>query len=141
MSFVKDNNIAGKCIVSGFSGPEEGFTWTDGHRAELMIPVAVSEDDLDLVFHAGGFNRDRGFNGDQKSIFNIDGDKLETITVGKEGEYRIRIPAKYTEDGAINIVIDLPDAESPFNAGISEDKRVLGVRFIDMKLVAHDEEG
>ncbi len=134
ISFKETNNTAKEYIVEGFSDAEQEFTWTEGERAELEIPVVQSKEDLDLVFHAGGFN------GRQRAIFYIDGVKLREMTVGDEGEYKIKIPAKYTDDEIMNISIYLPDAKSPYNIGLSDDKRILGLRFVDMKLVAHGEE-
>ena len=54
LSFMSANPTANRYMISGFSGNEEGFTWTDGDEAEMAFRFESSPNDLLVSINIGG---------------------------------------------------------------------------------------
>lgn len=118
---------AGPYQIRGWSGPEEGFTWTDGLKASLLLPVESPDSDLVLKaklfpFVAKDLIR-------QRVVISVNGQKLDEWEIKTGGEYEVKIPKKYVTGSSLMLSFELPDACSPAQLGVSEDRRRLGIAF------------
>lgn len=108
----------------GWSGPEKGFTWTDGKSASLVIPVNRPQSDLILKAVLTPFISSKVDK--QKVNVYINGEKLGKWDIASAGEYEITIPESYITS-SLKIDFELPDASSPSESNISNDTRILGI--------------
>ena len=113
--------------VYGWSGPEEGFTWTEGLNASLLIPVETPDTDLVLKAKVSPFISNNLTN--QRVIISVSDGKLGEWNVTTNGGYEIKIPKKYITGSSLLLRFELPDACSPAQLGVSEDRRRLGIAF------------
>jgi hypothetical protein len=111
----------------GWSNPEDKFTWTDGKRAELTLPVGDVRADLTMKVFTGGLIN-QGKLDRQRVNIHINGNKIGQWLVKEKREYAIKIPKNSIVNNNLNIVFDLPDASVPKNIGLNEnDNRTLGL--------------
>jgi hypothetical protein len=110
--------------LSGWSGDEQGYTWTEGHRAVLGFQTSTVERSLRLSLDAVGFDSPLP----QIARIFVNGRPLGILTFeGTRRMYEVTIPANYQrKDGKLAIAFDLPNAVSPLKLGRSRDSRVLG---------------
>jgi len=128
IEFGKDGNYF-KYQGTGWSCPEDGFTWTDGKRATLIIPIERTTSNLELkatfkpLIAPGKLEKQR------VRILTGDGWNLgEWVAAGdKLQERALLIHHSRVTGDTTEIVLDLPDAASPSNLGIGEDLRALGI--------------
>jgi len=109
----------------GWSGPEGGFTWTDGKNATLVIPV--NQPQTDLTLSASLFPFIAGEAIKQKVYINVNGKRLGEWDVAADGEYKIKIPKEYIKNSLSEVSFEMPGAVSPQELNISNDARSLGV--------------
>lgn len=116
--------------VCGWSNPEEGFTWTEDFISSLLIPVETP--DADLVLKARLFPFvSKDLISQRVAIF-VNGQKLDEWDIKTGGEYEIKIPKKYVTGSTLMLSFEIPDARSPAQLGVSEDRRRLGIAFQSM---------
>lgn len=113
--------------VHGWSEPEEGFTWTEGFNASLLIPIRSPDADLVLKAKLLPFVSNNLIN--QRVDIFINRQKLGRWDAKTGGEYEIKIPKKYITSSSLLLRFELPDACSPAQLGVSEDRRRLGIAF------------
>lgn len=123
-------------LISGWSGPEPDFRWTDGEQAVLgfrLKDVHALEMSMKLapfvVNHTHEWQRLR---------IEFNGKFVAEIKMWKQpmGELKITIPSSIVR--LHNIVkFKLPDAESPKKLHVSDDPRTLGiaVKWIDINTI------
>lgn len=124
IAFGKDGN-AEQYQGTGWAGPENGFTWTDGKNASLVIPVNKTGSGFRLKakispFIAGSLQK-------QKVKIYVSGKSLGEWDVVSGGEYNLIIPENYLKDDWLELYFELPDAVSPEQLKISNDPRKLGI--------------
>lgn len=114
--------------VAGWSGPEDGFTWTDGHNAVLAVRPETIDSDLTLKIIAspylGGGTLDQ-----QRVTVYVNEHQIGEWLFNRPGiqEKTITIPHDMLEGEIQYIAFGLPDAVSPKDLGQSEDKRDLAL--------------
>jgi len=114
--------------VTGWSGPGNGFTWTDGHNAVLAIQPENAGSDLIFKITAspyfGGGALDR-----QRVTVYVNEHCIGEWVVDQPGiqEKTIVIPYNALEGKIQYIAFELPDAASPKDLGLSEDERELAL--------------
>ncbi|NPV70653.1 MAG: sulfatase-like hydrolase/transferase [Firmicutes bacterium] len=118
----------------GWSLPEEGFTWTDGESASLLIPIDPSQSDVVLKATLSPFIK--GDIDKQRVEIYVGEDRLGEWVVAKPGEYEIVIPEALVRDSQLAIHFELPDSISPAVLGISSDGRDLGIAFQSLTITA-----
>ncbi len=123
ISFYGEDSSCIDYIGHGFSAIEQSLTWTDGNEAILNIPVEKSDNNLELIMQVGAFN------GEQIVEVYVDEEPLNNFIINQEGEYSLLIPSSYTHDGILDIKMLIPNANSPYNLGLGEDQRMLGLYF------------
>lgn len=110
----------------GWSAPENNLTWTDGKSASLVIPVSQPQSDLILnttvlfPFVVGDLVN-------QKVNVYTSGNKLGEWDISSGGNYMIKIPKNYITNNLLEIMFELPNAVSPMELNVSNDKRTLGI--------------
>lgn len=109
--------------ISGWSGPENDFTWTEGHRSVLGIQTPNTNTDLNLTITASQLT--------SKQLVNVtvNGHHVGEWVFDKPDvqEKSIEIPQGILDEGMQYIAFDLPDAKSPQSLGLSDDVRVLAL--------------
>lgn len=112
----------------GWSGPEDGFTWTDGFSATLALPVSESEFDIELTVYSSPFLREDKHNLQRVFVF-ANGQKVDEWIFTERGsqEKKAYIPNDLLDGQMLYITFELPDAASPAELGISEDPRKLSM--------------
>jgi hypothetical protein len=117
---------AEQCLTQGWSGPENGFRWTDGHTAVFTCTLPKPKNDLLLnVTFAPFLGAD--IKSQRLSIF-MNGYKLQDVRLTNGWQnITMVIPHNYFEEEIQRITFDLPDAISPNDLGISTDGRKLGI--------------
>ncbi|MCP1714725.1 hypothetical protein J2T58_000565 [Methanocalculus alkaliphilus] len=131
------NGTAQQYQLTGWSGPEEGFTWTSGYQAGLALQMEDTDTDLTLTILAspyfGGGALDQ-----QHVIIQVNGQKIGEWVYDTPGlqEKSILIPQWALSDDEIQyITFELPDAMSPRELGQSEDGRDLALAVRSMVIV------
>ena len=114
--------------MAGWSGPEDGFTWTDSHNAVLAVQPENIDSDLALKITAspylGGGTLDQ-----QRVTVYVNEHQIGEWLFNRPGiqEKTITIPHDMLEGEIQYIAVGLPDAVSPKDLGQSEDKRDLAL--------------
>jgi len=117
----------------GWSGPEEGFTWTDGNSSELLMKIDKPKSDIIMTAALEPLTVP-GKIGKQRVAININGKKAGEWSVNASGEYKLNIPQDYLKGSGLNITFELPDAASPLELGVSKDSRKLGLAIKSINL-------
>ena|GEM_PF-464408 len=133
ITFGKNGNSA-IYQMEGWSWPEEGFTWTDGKFASLIIPVKPPKSDVVLKAKLSPFVHSGKLNS-QKIIIFVNEEYLGDWEVSASGEYQITIPRKLVTDNLLKIVFKLPNASSPADFNQSDDPRKLGIAMQSIILI------
>ena len=124
-------------LRSGWSSPEPGFTWTDGPRAELLVPADVAPGEplvLDIVSH--GLVTDRV--GPYEVRWAVDGTSVATqhVDSGDQSWTTIEVPAGIASGGAVRLGLDVRWPRSAVEAGTGTDLRRLGLGLAWIRLMS-----
>jgi hypothetical protein len=129
MFFYGDKYNARDYIISGMSGVEESFTWTEGNNVEFEIPIDnVTADGMNCSINLAAV-----FNGEQ-SVEAYVNDELVYSDLVTSVSNKIEFKINKNDSGLYNIRLVLPDAISPKEIGQSEDPRclALAIQFIQI---------
>ncbi|HXM32025.1 MAG TPA: hypothetical protein VN921_00110 [Chthoniobacterales bacterium] len=121
--------------VSGWSGAEAEFTWTDGTSAKLKLPIPDHDGPLTLRMKLGGLIQPRELPVQNVAVY-ANGEKIADWQVGEPADFTAPIPLELTRNAEdLNIKLRIPDAASPQSLGMSYDGRLLGVRcyFVELR--------
>ncbi len=120
--FYGDGYNASRYIVSGMSGVEDNFTWTDGNNVEFKIPINnISTDRMNCTINLATV-----FNGEQSVDIYVN-DELMFSDVVTAANNTIEFKINKDDSGIYDIRLVLPDAVSPEKFGQSEDSRCLAL--------------
>lgn len=117
-------------IGGGWSAAEGGYTWTDGERALVKVPVppaARQHGAVEVRFDFGMFRHDP--QKVKRVIFQAGGHEVHRIEVaaGEPPPESVTLTVNadsVRSDGSIEIVILTPDAESPADYGAADPRRL-----------------
>ena len=109
-------------IVTGFSGPEGGFRWTQGEEAVIAFNLNMDYHDVVIVLDIFPL-------GVQHSEVFINGIKVEDWSIDKAEEKKLLLPKYLSENGNFIMSFKLPNAITPMELGINEDVRQLALGF------------
>lgn len=115
----------------GWSGNENGMTWTDGHTASLHIPVNEPNVNLELNALVQSF-------GKQSVDVYINSKKIATWILNGNSyqEEKIAIDKTLINDSYLDIDFKLPNAISPSSVlENSKDNRLLGASFKSILII------
>ena len=115
-------NGAEKYMVSGWSAPEQDFTWTNGKDAVVKLFVNDTKDKkLQLNIYGHAVFASKADN--QKIMVYVNDQELTTWEVGKEyGTYSVKLPESVVQNGALQIRLHI---DKPVKVG--QDPRDLGM--------------
>src|SRR5690606_20725925 len=127
-------------LLGGWADAEPDFTWSDGREARLLVPLSprlAGEPavDVTLVFSVYRPEPVR-----TRTVELQSGDTVRRVVVepGDPELFRETLtvqPDRTRPDGAVGIVLRLPDAERPSDHG-SADRRLLGVALREIVVTA-----
>lgn len=111
----------------GWSHTEDAYTWTEGKRAQLFIPVNVPDSDLTLVatvipLVGPGLRQ-------QKVVVRSGSQRVGEWEVPVAKDYRAVIPRSSLVNGIVELTFELPNAASPQTVIGGDDGRILGLAF------------
>jgi hypothetical protein len=123
--------------VAGWSYPETRHTWTDGYSAVLAVQTKTTDSDHILTIAAVPYLAGGALD-QQRVIVKVNGQHVGELVFDQPGTWKsgslygfqereIGIPHDALGGGVQYIVFELPDAMSPKELGISEDKRDLAL--------------
>jgi len=121
-------------LTQGWSKPEDDFTWSDGSVAVLTLPERlVSEEVWEVRITTAAFAEDGA---DQGVTILAGGEEVARLRVRRASEtHAFLIPAEVTQRGLSALTLELPDAVSPLDRGLGEDRRRLGLQLHRLSLV------
>lgn len=118
---------ADKHLGQGWSAPEDGFRWTDGHAATFECCLPKPKADFTLKMTFSPFLGNGQIEHQRVSVL-MNGHKLnDVLHINCTQNLALEIPYDYFEEKFQRITFDLPDAISPQGLGISADGRTLGI--------------
>ena len=121
--------------VTGWSGAEKDFTWTEGNVATLAARIEPTEDPITFRFKAAGMIKEPDLPFQPVEVY-MNNEKVADLQIGHTSEYRVAIPPALTKRGGLlTITFRLPKAASPEALGFGpSDKRILGIRMFNFDL-------
>ena len=111
-------------IRRGFSGPEQGFRWTDGSFSSISFKTHNNVD-LELVFSIMPYTA--GDTITQHVGVWVNETKIEDWEIDSPVQKEISLSADLSNRNNYTVAFTLPDAASPKDFGESEDGRKLGL--------------
>jgi hypothetical protein len=115
----------GRLLVSGWSYPEAELTWSDGPQAIIEIEAPPARRDLLLRLSLSPFCPPGVA---EQTIRISDQHRLIALGVVPEpGEHTYLIPGASAANGVLRLSLKFPAAISPYQAGLSDDHRILAI--------------
>jgi hypothetical protein len=129
------NGTAQSYQLSGWSGPEQGFTWTNAHHTVLAIRMEKPDSGLIMKISASPY-LGNGSAAQQQVTVLVNGHRVGDWVFNKPGfqEKTIAIPPSVLADEIQYISFELPGAISPKKLGRSEDGRDLALAFRSLEI-------
>jgi len=119
---------------SGWSKPEEQFTWTEGNTATLVIPVSPTDAQVTLRMRLSGMIKEPEFPTHPVEVY-VNDQKIADWQVGNTAPFSTPIPKELTKAGGrLAFTLKMPKAVSPKDLGKGEDPRALGICVFDLEL-------
>ncbi|MEY2564717.1 MAG: hypothetical protein QOH88_2910 [Verrucomicrobiota bacterium] len=121
--------------LSGWSGSEAEFTWTEGTVADLALPLGDNTGALSLEMKLGGLIHPPELTVQNVAVY-ANGQKIADWEVRAEAIFTVSIPAELTRNAPeLKIQLRIPNAASPQSLGLSTDNRMLGIRvyFVELR--------
>jgi len=117
---------ADRFLWYGWSDPEPHLRWTDSKEAAIVFTLADRADRV-MIIEAAPFIVS-GVYEQQQLMVKLNGTRIESMTLNRNSgaECTFHLPAHLLRRENV-ITLQLPDAESPANLGVSEDNRYLGI--------------
>ncbi|MEY2494769.1 MAG: hypothetical protein QOJ45_1261 [Verrucomicrobiota bacterium] len=120
--------------VSGWSGAEPNFSWTEGIVSVLALRISPVADPLTLKIKCGGFTRNPEVLSQPVEVFAND-QKIADWNVRELAEYSAPIPPAISQSGGVlTITLKIPKAVSPKSLGAGQDSRLLGLSCLEVSL-------
>ena len=119
-------------IIDGMSLPDKDATWTLGKK--VLALFNVDDNEAAETIHVS-MDLEDVVGGQQNVSISINGTDVfrDTVTAG---ENAISFDIPNSEDGNIFMAVDIPDAVSLLQLGISDDPRELGLMIKNIKFIA-----
>lgn len=145
----KDINfgISGNAQVfqrSGWSYPEDGYTWTNGTEAKLELPIHKQPDSTVTLQAVLEPFLGKNLRHSQVLGVSVDGHRAASLDLTSPGakEVSLVLPAHlFTQGSIVDLTFSIPRATSPKHEGLGEDSRQLGVAFHSIRLTVDDKKG
>ena len=120
--------------VSGWSGAEPEFTWTEGTSAKLKLPIPNHDAALMLRMKLGGLIHPPELPVQNVAVY-ANGQRIADWQVIDPADFTAPIPLELTKNAEeLNLELRIPEAASPQSLGVNYDARLLGVRCYSLEL-------
>jgi hypothetical protein len=115
----------------GWSLPEDGYNWTDGPAAGLVVPLPEAPHGffIELFFWVNG---GADATGSQRIIASVNGRPIGQATAYGRMRLVFRAPRLAPTDSRVIINLELPDAARPAHR---KDDRVLGLAVMSLRIM------
>jgi len=127
-------------LIKGFSGPEDWGFWTDGRLSEFTIEIASQQRPVSLHLSARAY-LNQAHRTQRVGIY-INSNLLKSFTLSYPSEsisIDIPIPPNLLDKSRTQVfTIDLPDAISPAELGLSSDNRALALAITKLEIKYND---
>ncbi len=123
-------------LISGWSTREDFGVWNDGQVATLLVHNEGTNTQVTLryrVFLTPEVPT-------QRLIFKADGQTIKEVQAQQNGEVFLSWPV-IDNQGTTTLTIEMPDAISPREAGLSTDGRVLGMGLENLQIKQAADQG
>jgi hypothetical protein len=132
----RKGTVRRSCLVSGWSQPEERFTWTLGTRSVLRLPRPLRRGDyvLAITCKPMTFGAARRF---QRVSITVAGHAAGDFVVQEASDLEVPIPWSWMAGSEhLEVAFDLPDATAPADVTKqSTDRRALALGVFRMRFV------
>jgi len=126
----------------GWSRQERDFRWTEGRRAEIDIYLKDYDGgDVMIVMDAGAF-----VPGSHKKPLELsaNGEVVgKFLFTAKKPRQKIRavVPSGLTrkKDNSIQLILAMNNPVSPYEVGLNDDKRILGIQMWSLQILPVNE--
>jgi hypothetical protein len=125
---------AGLYYGIGWSNPEPGFTWTDGHLATLYLPVPPPHGDVIMTANLSAFAPAGKLDHQTARVLVNQHEVARWVANGDFKSYTAAIPEEDLREGVVEIALELPEAACPIEIGAGTDARTLGLAVASLKL-------
>ncbi len=129
-----DKGNAGPFYGIGWSNPESGITWTDGHLATLVLPAPPPKGDVTLTASFSGFVSAGKLVHQTARLLVNRHEVVQWVATGDFQDHTATIPKECLRGTVVEIQFDLPDAASPMEMGTGTDPRTLGLAMLKLTL-------
>ena len=120
------NGLSRRVKDSGWSFQEDGFTWTVGDAAVLSLPARPAGEAGRLMMALRPLTNSTLST--QRVGVSVAGQRLAELVASDDCVLEVEIPSGLASVGeTVSVVLHLPDATSPNQAGLGNDDRKLGV--------------
>ncbi len=128
-----DKGNAGPYYGIGWSNPEPGVTWTDGHLATLHLPLPPPDGEVVVTANLAGFVT--AGKCDQQNVWLRVNHHQVAQWVAKSAfqDYTAVLPNGVLGDAVAEIEFEMPDAASPMEMGTGTDPRTLGLAVVGLR--------
>lgn len=127
--FEKENFNGAEYTVDGMSTPEPQGTWTSGTKTLFLFYKGKSNSEKLCV----SIDLEYVLNGSQNVFIRINGEDVFSDTV-KDTHKQISFETDLSKDGIYLMEINVPNAVSPKELGLSEDVRTLGLMIKQIRI-------
>ena len=119
----------------GWSTPEPGIVWNNGHEATLKLPLDPPSTDLMLTLWLIPAIYD-GVLKQQRVILYVDNHEIDRWQLDEHGGTRLQttIPADLMQSGELELRFELPDAASQLDLGVGGDRRDQAIALLRFRL-------
>lgn len=119
---------------SGWSEPEDKFTWSEGSSAELRVSIAPTLKNVTLKMTIAALVKPPALPFQPVEV-DVNGEKVAEWQVADTSEFTAPVPPDATKAGGrMTITIKTPKATSPKALGLSADSRILGICCLQVEL-------
>jgi hypothetical protein len=120
------SETAERFLWYGWSQAEPQIRWSEDKEAAVVFALDKAAD-LTLVIRAAPFVI-TGTKDSQRLTIKLNGKEIQSLTLdkGTARDLVILLPSSYLKRENV-LLLDLPDADSPANLGLSTDHRLLGI--------------
>jgi hypothetical protein len=134
--FGKDGNAAAS-LGPGWSGPENGYTWSIDDRSVLTIAKPAAAKSYRLEMEVVPFASPPALMAQSMAV-TVNGEPVHTFDPLPRGKAECTIPGRLLDgDDRVEIILDHPAATSPRAAAGQNDDRRLAVAFYRLSLICN----
>ena len=128
LSFSRKSGAAAMAyVIEGTGNPEDDYTWTNGGALVLAFKLKRRRS-LSVTLRCGTFLPE------EHVVAKVGGRIIADVMARGDGKLSFSLPADaFQEDGMARLTLELPDARSPLELGMSADLRRLALRLYALK--------